>query len=165
MAKASKRKLQGNPLVKKNGSPVVTDRSIEMPEGQVDTIISRTIEQEFQGPLPPPNVLGSYEKIEPGTANRIITLAENETKHRHNMEHKMLDAEIAGQQNEAKEVMLGQIFGFIIGLSTIVGGVYAAVKGAQWPGAIIGTTGVTGLVSVFVLGRKNAKDNKQPAEK
>ena len=134
------------------------DNSIQMPEGQVGLMI----QQEFEGPLPHPKTLAGYERIEPGTANRIICLAENEARHRHEMEHKMLDAEIAGNRKEASEVFIGQLFGFVIAISTIVGGVYTAVNGAEWPGAVIGSTGVTGLVSVFVLGRKSSKNEEKP---
>jgi uncharacterized membrane protein len=152
MTKASKNKQQKK------------DSSILMPEGQSAPLNRQIITEQFsfQGPIPHPSVLDGYEKVMAGTAERIISLAESETKHRHKMEEDILSAEVLGHKCEAREVLIGQIFGFIITLSTIFGGVYAAVNDAQWTGAIIGASGVTGLASVFIMGRKNPKSGKQP---
>ena len=36
----------------------------------------------FSGPIPPPNIIKGYEEILPGSADRIIAMAENQSKHR-----------------------------------------------------------------------------------
>lgn len=36
----------------------------------------------FSGPLPPPQVLAQYESILPGSANRILSMAEKQSEHR-----------------------------------------------------------------------------------
>ncbi len=51
---------------------------------------------------------------------------------------------------------LGQVFGFLIGMTAIISGVLTAYNGSQWAGGFIGGGGVIGLVSVFVLGLKKA---------
>lgn len=85
----------------------------------------------FQGPIPPPSVLEGYEVILKGSANRILTLAESETSHRHAMEKKALDAEIESLRKEAEDTKRGQIFGFIIGITAIISGTASAVMGAH----------------------------------
>lgn len=101
---------------------------------------------QFQGPLPPPEVLGKYEAIQSGFAERIIRMAENEQAHRHAVEKSVVDSSFS-------EAHTGQLYGLIIGVVAILAGTFAAVMGAPIPGAIIGGGGVIGLVSVFVLGR------------
>jgi uncharacterized membrane protein len=102
---------------------------------------------QFEGPLPHPQVLAEYDRVSHGAADRILTMAENEAKHRHNMEERALKAQIW-------EIRLGQIFGFSIGIFTIAAGAFCAIRGAQIAGSIIGGGGVIGLVSVFIAGRK-----------
>jgi hypothetical protein len=41
-----------------------------------------------------------------------------------------------------------------LGLAAIIGGVYAAVNGAETAGGIIATAGVGGLAAVFLTGKK-----------
>src|SRR5207245_2145334 len=57
------------------------------------------------------------------------------------------------QKAYRRSELLGQIFGLLIGIGAIAGAVICAVKGAQIAASFIGTTGVTGLVTAFILGR------------
>ena len=58
------------------------------------------------------------------------------------------------------EVTLGQIFAFLIGSIALICGTVIAISGYPIPGAIIGTGGVIGLVSAFLLGRSKARHNQ-----
>ncbi len=40
----------------------------------------------FSGPIPPPQTLQAFEKAVPGSADRILIMAENEQKHHHKIE-------------------------------------------------------------------------------
>ena len=40
----------------------------------------------FSGPLPPPSMLAEYDKIVPGGAGRLVTMAETQMAHRHRLE-------------------------------------------------------------------------------
>lgn len=66
-------------------------------------------EQFFEGPLPPPAILEGYEKILPGSADRVITMAEAVSSHAQKVEMEVIAA-------KRQEVLLGQIFGLCIGL-------------------------------------------------
>ena len=94
-----------------------------------------------------------YEETLPGSADRIIKMAENQSEHRQWMEKKRLSL-------SNREVHLGQIFGLLIGVIAIITGGYTALNGAPILGGFIGTAGVVGLVSVFVIGssRKPPKE-------
>lgn len=108
----------------------------------------------FHGPLPHPDILAAYEKIQPGFADRIVAMAEAEAIHRRASEEKALTADIEFNRKMFSEARLGQIFAFMIGLSAILAGAYAGINGAGVTGSLIGGSGVIGLVAVFVIGRK-----------
>jgi uncharacterized membrane protein len=69
------------------------------------------------GPLPSPAEIGEYERILPGTADRIIKMAEKEQSHRH-------QSEIIEQTNRMRVTLIGQVFAFLIGVSGISGGIF-----------------------------------------
>lgn len=43
---------------------------------QVKQVVVEAIRSEFSGPMPPPSILSGYEKILPGAADRILSMAE-----------------------------------------------------------------------------------------
>lgn len=100
-----------------------------------------------QSPWPPPDILERYESIQPGSAERLIRLVEQEVEHRRALEARQLRSEII-------ETHVGQWLAFVVALFTIGVGAYTALHGAQIPGALIGSGGVIGLVTVFIYGRK-----------
>ncbi|KPA09183.1 conserved hypothetical protein, membrane [Candidatus Magnetomorum sp. HK-1] len=105
---------------------------------------------QFSGPIPPPAILQEYNNINPGCADRIIKYAEDEAEHRRKVE-------ILTLKTETLEIRLGQIFGFLIGITTILSGTYAAINGSQIAGSLIGTGGVIGLVTAFITGRSSKR--------
>lgn len=100
----------------------------------------------FEGPMPPPAILEGYERLVPGAAERILAMAESDTKHQHAIEFSALRA-------AEGEVKRGQIFAFIIGLAALLASMFALYMGSSVVAGIIGGTTVVGLVSVFVVGR------------
>jgi len=48
----------------------------------------------YAGPIPSADELAKYENILPGSANRILEMAEKQSRHRQNMESEMLKANI-----------------------------------------------------------------------
>jgi uncharacterized membrane protein len=107
----------------------------------------------FIGPLPSPEHLAGYDKIQPGLVERIVSMAEREQQHRHQCEQAALTQDIANHASENRGKARGQHYGLIIGIVAIVTGGVTAVLGAPVTGALIGGGGVVGLVSVFVMGR------------
>ena len=72
------------------------------------------ITEGYSGPIPPPNALRLYEDILEGSANRIITMAENQSSHRQRMEagtlslgEKELDAKTRDKKRERVEILIG----------------------------------------------------------
>jgi uncharacterized membrane protein len=110
--------------------------------------------EAFSGPLPPPQILEKYNEIVPDAANRIITMAENQAKHRHQLESEAIKSEIRNSRT-------GLHYGFIIGIAAILGGVVCTLAGYQIGGGIIGGTGITGLVGVFVYGSRSKRKERE----
>ena len=65
---------------------------------------------------------GEYNRVLPGSADRILTMAERERAHRVALESTALDA-------SAKDSKLGQHFGFFLALLCVGGGIYLAAQG------------------------------------
>ncbi len=121
---------------------------------EIEIMSHQVLGQIYQGPIPAPDVLKEYNMLLPGAADRILSMAEQEAFHRHKMEKRALEVELEDLRARARDSRWGQIFGFFIGTFTVLAGAYTAIQGYQWPGSLIGTSGVLGLVSVFVIGRK-----------
>lgn len=104
--------------------------------------------------LPPPDVIERYNKVIPGGAERIMELLETQTHHR-------LEFEKTQQQQDFAKTLRGQNFGFLIGMGTIICGTLCILAGHEIAGLLLGGTGLTSLVSVFVYGHlKQHKDSK-----
>ncbi|MEM9452478.1 MAG: DUF2335 domain-containing protein [Cyanobacteria bacterium P01_E01_bin.6] len=128
------------------------DNLASLPESP-DTRVEITA-SAFSGPIPSPETLYGYDRVEPGAANRILKMAEKEQSHRHSMQKQMLTIHAKDIEDGRQEKKLGQIFGLTIGIVSILAGSLVAYSGKQIAGAVIGTGGVAGLVSVFVRGKR-----------
>ena len=102
-------------------------------------------ETVFSGPLPPPEILEKYEQILPGAAERILSMAETQSKHRISLEGRVIDADITNSKR-------GLIFGFIIGLVGIGGGIYSIYLGHVISGSLLTGGALASLVGTFVYG-------------
>lgn len=109
--------------------------------------------QHFSGPLPPPEAFAKYEQTIKGAADRIITMAEKQQEHRQIIEKQIVKSDIINEK-------LGLVFGLIVALSAISGGIWCAVKGQTWAAVAIGGGGVAGLVAAFVQGTRIRKKEK-----
>ncbi|MFN7591166.1 MAG: DUF2335 domain-containing protein [Planctomycetota bacterium] len=108
------------------------------------------VEQSFHlGPLPPPEHLAAYEKIQPGFADRIVAMAEKQAVHRQGMESAVVRGNIVAQR-------MGVIAGLIIALAVIALAAYFASLGMGGLSITALLFDLTALVGVFV-GAKRAQ--------
>ncbi len=98
-------------------------------------------------------LLENWQHMKRGFADRIVSMAEEQSSHRRSLENKQMDAEINHFVKRDIETRLGQIFGFAIAIIGIITGLVAALKGAQVYGIIISFTTIASIVVVFVKGR------------
>ena len=125
-----------------------------------DSSLSQQIspKEQLTGLIPPPVILEQYNRVFPDAASRFIAMAEREQEHRHQMQEKLVDAQILDDKRTRTERRLGQIFGLSIGVVAIVAGSTTAIFGAPIAGSIaggvLGSAAIAGLVFVFVLDRR-----------
>jgi uncharacterized membrane protein len=114
------------------------------------------------GPLPPADVLEKYDRIVPGSAERIIGWVETESQHRRAREieaQAQYGSFMATQLSQAK---LGLILGFILALAAMGAAVVALVTGHETAAAVIGGLDIVGLASIFVYGsRQQQRESEQ----
>ncbi|MBW2307047.1 MAG: DUF2335 domain-containing protein [Deltaproteobacteria bacterium] len=109
---------------------------------------------KFTSPLPPPETLKDYDMVLPGAAERILSMAEQQARHRQNLE------EIAVKSG-SRDSLLGIICGLIIGLVSITGSVICILSGQPLGGGALGVTGLGGLVGVFVYGTRERRKERE----
>ncbi len=124
-------------LVKDERINEVLSKVPEDIRGQVLTIIKE--QSFFSGPLPPPELFKQYEEILPGSANRIMEMAEKEQDIR--------------KENITSLISIGrlQIWGSMaISLVLILGfigaGIYCAKIGQPIVGGVLGGLGIVPMI-------------------
>lgn len=120
----------------------------QLPSGMKMTVAR----SRFSGPLPPPKQLEEYEKVLPGAADRILTMAEKQSEHRQKMESTVVKA-------NTRDGHIGVIFAFILGLVIILGGIYLAAIGHPY-GTWFSLGGVATLIGVFVYGTRSSRKER-----
>lgn len=108
--------------------------------------------QFYSAPLPPPDDLRAYNDAVPNGAERILTMAENQSAHRIEIESKAISAQIEDSKR-------GQIFGLIVAIVFAVASVWLALQGHDTVASILGGSTIVGLVTVFVVGKKEQRED------
>lgn len=116
------------------------------PSGVIKVV--KAVSQQFSGPIPPPHILGDYDKVQAGFAERIIAMAEKEQAHRHGIEHQAVSSEISIQKR-------GQFFALILSLVILVGSMFLIYSGREISGSLLAGASLTGLAYIFITGRKS----------
>jgi len=101
----------------------------------------------FSGPIPHPEIIERYEKILPGAAKTIFSEWESQTRHRQKLEQSVV-------ATDNFKSILGLIFGFVIVLVAIGGGIYIALRGKELFGSGLSLTGLAILAAAFITSRK-----------
>ena len=95
-------------------------------------LVTTKVSTSFSGPLPPPHMLAEYERIQQGTADRIITMAEKQAAHRQMLENRVVKSNIRHEG-------IGMFFSFFLTLVLMFFGAYLISTGKE----------VGGYVAVF----------------
>lgn len=147
-------------ITKKNLKPVVSKNNIEqekikqLEKNEKKQLIAARFSQEFSGPIPHPELFAKYEDVLPGSADRILKMAEIQSEHRQHLEKSVINSNIQDSKR-------GQYFAFILALVLIIGGFYLIANDKDLSGfsLIIGSTGT--LVGIFIYGRKSERKERE----
>jgi uncharacterized membrane protein len=104
----------------------------------------------FAGPLPHPSLLEQYNRVISNGAERIMRMAEQEGEHRHYIEKRLVDA-------QASQLKLGSIFAFVLGMTTVVGGLVLLYLGKDIGGLGSLIAGLGAIVVAFIAGSRRSK--------
>lgn len=122
-------------------------------ESEAGTLTEYLHAASFRGPLPPPALFEHYEKALPGSADRILRMAENEQTHRHDWEKIALDS----QRGDTKR---GQIFGLIISVLGLVSTIACAALGLQTAAFASAFVVISGIWASFLKKPKQTSGNE-----
>lgn len=131
------------------GNNKPTQREPDTPQAPVFSRQSFSI-ASWKGPIPPPSILKEYEETLPGTADRILSIAENQSDHRIRLE-----AAVIG--HDARRSLLGLILGFIIALAALGGAVFLIYAGHSVAGLVLAAMDIGGMVAAFVYGTSSRR--------
>ena len=137
-----------DPLEEKEPSHLPTRPPVDVPH---ESGILAAYAEVSIGPLPPPEVLKRYEEVIPGAANRILEMAENQSKHRMQLE-----------KNDSRRSFFGLAAGFLLSLGIIGGAIYLIVRGEAWAAVSLIGINVAALAGVFVYGSRTLRNHERP---
>ena len=112
---------------------------------------------EFSGPLPPPEIFRGYEEVLPGSADRILKMAELEPQHRHCLQEQEL-------RSVPRLVTQGQVFGFLIGMTGVLGGIVLVLYGNDLTGFGTFFTSLAALAGIYIYGTRRQKAETSGAQ-
>lgn len=118
----------------------------------------------YQGPVPPPEFLERYEALVPGTARRMLQVAEDEALHRRRLEDQANAANVGAQDKQLAIVdyqsrsvfrsdVLGQVAGLAVSLACIGGAVYLALNGREWVAGVLAAIPTAAVIQAFFVKR------------
>jgi uncharacterized membrane protein len=110
----------------------------------------------FSGPIPPPSYLARYNEVVPQGADRILAMAERQSKHRELLEAQVVAGNLSSQKR-------GSVFAFIIALVAILGGMYLIYSGKDASGLATVISSLAGLAGVFIYSKR--QQTKERIEK
>ena len=106
----------------------------------------------FSGPLPPPSYIREYEEVLPGSADRILQMAERESVHRQSLERQSLEIQSAAVNEDLSRSRLGLFLGAFVALAFIGAAVALASMGYAWQGTSLGLVNIVAIVTAFIYG-------------
>lgn len=117
-------------------------------------------EETFQGPLPPPETLAQYEAILPGSAERLMVMAENQAEHRQKVEMTVVTTAKFSIERESKRADRGLIIGAIVAIILILCGTFLVYNWHDWAGTTLVVATIVGLVGVFVYNTQKRRGER-----
>jgi uncharacterized membrane protein len=125
-------------------SAVVEEAVVE--EHAADVQVIQRITRFHSGPLPDGETLSTYAKLIPNGADRVMSLVEAQTAHRHRRE-----------SADARQAMRGHWMAYSLALLLSAAGFYLGLLGHDWLAAALFTTTI-GAVVAALIGKQKPSD-------
>lgn len=134
--------------------PQVAQILNSLPPEKREVILAAIKQESYSGPLPHPQYYEGYEKVLPGSANRILTMTETQVQHRVNIEGQIVKRTLTQKS-------WGMAIGGILTIIILAAVVFLGLNGHDVLTGTIGTTTIIGVIVVFVLGLKPGEKEEQ----
>lgn len=112
--------------------------------------VSISAERSFSGPIPPPWLLREYEEVLPGSADRILTMAELETaslRDGYASRHRIAETTV---KNDDARTRRGMYIGGGLGIGLLIVAIVLALEGATWPAVVAAISQLVPTLGVLV---------------
>lgn len=113
----------------------------------VAQVVNLVKEEWYSGPIAHPSHLREYEEICPGSADRIISMAEGNLKHAQDMQSRALEGDIEDTKD-------GRRYGFWALIALIIAALVATYLGHDGIAGGFLTAGALGVIGKFIQGRQ-----------
>lgn len=128
-------------------APTASDEAVDPEvvarEARSSRLVAMSREEHFSGPLPPPWLLEGYEKVCPGSAERILAAFEKQSEHRMRLERTVVSG-------DSVRAYMGIVAAFLL-CALIELLAYDLVRhGFQAVGVSLGILSLGSLVGTFV---------------
>lgn len=110
-------------------------------------------QEQWSGPLPPPATLYQYELVQPGLADRIVTMAETVTTGEIKIREKIATAEI-------ESARIGQSLAFLLTIVALGAAIYFFAVGNATAGGLLLSFPVIMLIRSFLTGLHSGESPK-----
>jgi uncharacterized membrane protein len=112
----------------------------------------------YSGPIPTPQMFAEFEKVLPGSADRILTMAEDQSKHRHKIENWVVWFD-GGQS------ILGLLFAFLVVIVALCLGAYLIMNDKPVSGLATIVLALGTIVGTMIYRQTIKKRNEEAAGK
>lgn len=109
--------------------------------------VEMTLTQKVESPFPLASEIKGYEEVLPGAADRILSMVENQSAHRQELEKRTLEI-------EARNSLWGLIFAFVFAMSVLGSSVYLILTDHPEAAALVGAGGIGTAIGSFLQIRK-----------
>jgi uncharacterized membrane protein len=122
-------------------SAVLEEAIVE--ERAADVQVIQRITRFHSGPLPDAETLSAYAKLILNGADRVMSLVERQTTHRHERE-----------SADARQTVRGHWMAYTLAMALSGAGVYLGLRGHDWLAAALLTTTVGAVIAALVVDKK-----------
>lgn len=161
-AKSEENEQISKDLKESNEIEEIIEELEKVPKKRKEEIIQSLIKVErnsYSGPIPPPALLKGYEDILPGSADRILKMAEKQSDHRREIEK-------IAVESGARDSRLGIICGTIVCITVCITGiVLSLLTESAALGAFLSLSSLASLVGVFIYGTRSNSNERAKKSK
>lgn len=146
--------------------PELVERLLRLPPEVLQAFARNSgslhIQESYQGDYPHPRILAGYEELWPGAAEAILRGMQEQQAHRHRLENHIV-------KRDTWLAAAGMACGLVAVFAVLALAWYSISRDNPWPGALLGTAGLGGLVAAFRSGKQinqalrsqQSKENKR----